>query len=99
MRYDGGMEREQVRAWRAARSYAYNLRLQERVQDRLERARVALQSYLLLQGETESQLGAYRIELEEGALTVTHRASDADGWEQLDLEALLEVPEPRGMGR
>ena len=79
---------------RAARSYAYNLDLQEKVEGRLERARTALESYLLLQGASSAQLGAFRADLNAGALTIT-RVSVDDGWAQMNMEDMLAEIEMR----
>ena len=72
---------------RAARSYAYNLALQERVGDRLERARATLESYLLLRGASQAQLGAFQVALDDGELSVSRHRDE--GWEQLALEEVL----------
>ena len=79
---------------RAARSYAYNVELQEKVERRLERARTALESYLLLRGASSAQLGASRADLNGDVLTVT-RVSVDDGWEQMDMEDMLAEVEMR----
>ena len=79
---------------RAARSYAYNLHLQERVNGRLERARTMLEGYLLLRGASSAQLGAFRVDLDDGRLSVTRSSAD-DSWEQLDMEEMLTEIESR----
>ena len=73
---------------RAARSYAYNLDLQEKVEGRLERARTALESYLLLRRASSAQLGAFRVDLNDGQISVT-RASVDDGWAQMNMADML----------
>ena len=79
---------------RAARSYAYNQDLRERVEGRLERARTMLESYLLLQGATSAQLGAFRVDLDNGEISITRTAAD-DGWEQMNMEDMLSEMEVR----
>ena len=79
---------------RAARSYAYNLHLRERVEGRLERARTTLEGYLLLRGTSSAQLGAFRVDLNGDRLSVTRSSAD-DGWEQLDMEDVLAEIESR----
>ena len=73
---------------RAARRYAYNLDLQEKVEGRLARARATLESYLLLRRASSAQLGAFRVDLNDCALTVT-RASVDDGWAQMNIDDML----------
>ena len=73
---------------RAARSYAYNVELQEKVERRLERARTTLESYLLLRRASSAQLGAFRVDLNGSVLTVT-RASVDDGWAQMNIDDML----------
>ncbi len=82
------MLKEDLRAMRAARGYAYNLKLQEKVEERLARARASLESYLLLQDASSAQLGAFRVDLNDGELSVTQTAAD-EGWEQLPIEDVL----------
>ena len=79
---------EDLRAMRAARSYAYNVELQGKVERRLERARTTLESYLLLHRASSAQLGTFRVDLNDGELTVT-RASVDDGWAQMNMEDML----------
>ena len=85
---------------RAARSYAYNLHLQERVNGRLERARTLLESYFLLRGVSSAQLGAFRVDLDDGKLSVAQVSTDG-GWEQLQIEDILtevDVRQELGVG-
>ena len=79
---------------RAARSYAYNLDLRERVERRLERTRTTLEGYLLQRGASSAQLGAFRVDLNDGEISITRTAAD-DGWEQMNMEDMLSEMEVR----
>ena len=81
------MQREQLRAWRAARSYAHNLELQARIESRLERAKGSLESYLLLNGVDSAQLGRFRVALDDGQLSVTQ--APPEGCEQLVMAEIV----------
>ena len=94
MVWPGNMLKEDLRAMRAARSYAYNLDLRERVEGRLERARTTLEGYLLLRGSTSAQLGAFRVDLDDDGLSITRSLAD-EGWEQMNMEDTLAEIEMR----
>jgi len=83
------MQREQLRALRAARSYAHNLELQARIESRLERAKGSLETYLLLNGVDSAQLGRFRVALDDGQLSVTR--APAEGCEQLVMAEIVET--------
>lgn len=78
--------KEVEHATRAARSYERNAQLAPKVEERLARARSALESYMLLSGKSIVHLGGYQIAmLEDGSLSVTRLPPE--GWEQLEMEA------------
>lgn len=91
------MEREKPKATprvaRAVRSLFYNRLLLERVLARIEKAEAIIVSYLLSQGDSNTQIGPYQVELDENnqiALTPT----EDDGWQQLripEVDALSEL--------
>lgn len=77
--------KETERATRAARSYERNAQLAPKIEERLEKARSALESYMLLSGKTVVHLGGYQVAvLEDGSLSVTRLPPE--GWEQLEME-------------
>ena len=78
--------KEDERAIRAARSYEHNLALKPRVEERLDKARSMLESYLMLSGRTSMQLGGYNVELHNGELLITRLPPQ--GWEQLEMREL-----------
>jgi len=78
--------KEAEQATRAARSYERNAQLAPKIEARLEKARNALESYMLLSGKSVVHLGGYQIALlEDGSLSVTRLPPE--GWEQLEIEA------------
>ena len=79
--------KEAEQATRAARSYERNAQLAPKIEERLDRARSILESYMLLSGKTVVHLGGYQIAmLEDGSLSVTRLPPE--GWEQLEMEAV-----------
>lgn len=80
------MNKEALQAFRAVRSYTHNLALKPEVEERLEKARSRLKSYLLLHGVNALRLGNYQVELIEGELRITLLPSQ--GWEQPALRGL-----------
>lgn len=79
--------KEAEKAIRAARSYERNAQLAPKIEERLDRARSMLRSYMLLSGETIIHLGGYQIALlEDGSLSVTRLPPE--GWEQLEMEMI-----------
>jgi len=78
--------KEAEQATRAARSYERNAQLAPKIEARLEKARNALESYMLLCGKTIVHLGGYQVALlQDGSLSVTKLPPE--GWEQLEMEA------------
>ena len=78
--------KEAEQATRAARSYERNAQLAPKIEERLDRARSTLESYMLLCGKTSVHLGGYQIALlQDGSLSVTRLPPE--GWEQLEIEA------------
>lgn len=70
----------------AARSYEHNAQLAPKIEERLDRARSVLESYMLVSGKTMVRLGGYQIALlDDGSLSVTRLPPG--GWEQLKMEA------------
>lgn len=78
--------KEVEKVTKAARSYERNVQLAPKIEERLEKARSALESYMLLTGQTIVHLGGYEIAmLADGSLSVTRLPPE--GWEQLEMEA------------
>ena len=78
--------KEVERATKAARSYERNAQLAPKVEERLARARSALESYMLLTGKSVVHLGGYQVSmLEDGSLSVTRLPPE--GWEQLEMDS------------
>ena len=84
--------KEDEKAIKAARSYERNLVLKPRVEERLDKARSVLESYLMLNGGTSVQLGGYKIELHNGELLITRLPPE--GWEQLEMRGLCAEQSP-----
>ena len=77
--------KEAEQASRAARSYERNAQLAPKIEERLDRARSILESYLLLSGKTSAHVGGYQIaHLQDGRLSVSRLPPE--GWEQVEME-------------